>query len=586
MRFTGGMIAFAALAVLIVPPSHGFSVVSPALAAFQRAAVVLPKLQAFQRATAEAEAAEPITLEVVVTDAKSRPIKDLKPGDLELIDAGETRAVDAVRLEGGGRRIIGIFLDEFHVRAGEPTTRARAALNHLVDALLRDGDMVALVKPLDPLHAITFTQDRAVIRQVIAAFEGHAGNYTPRTDFERNFMSRQPEAAEAARTQVVSAALQSLARFLGDQEGRKALIFVSEGFRPGQPRAIVYAASRNGVAIYPLDPDPETEDGEALLRSIAEQTGGAASINDSNLAPALAQALADLDQYFVLSFPPSGAADGRFHPVQVRVKRPGAQARSRSGYWAPDAKVAAAVAKAAAARSAPIFRASRSSPYIRPWIGMSRGPDGLTSVTVTWESDAPPPRNQRVASILVKAIANDGSVLFENRIGAGDVDRAIFNAPPGYVVLEMAIQSSSGAALDTDYRGISVPNLQVTRPTFATPQVFRTRTARDFAEMSRNLDSVPVASRTFSRTERLLIRAAAYGPGNGSPIITARLLNRRGILMRSLQAVEAPLPPDTVQFDVPLASLAPDEYRVELAAINATGPRDEVKEILSFRVTN
>ena len=177
-------------------------------------------------------------------------------------------------------------------------------------------------------------------------------------------------------------------------------------------------------------------------------------------------------------------------------------------------------------------------------------------------------------------------MLFEDRIGAGDVDRAVFNAPPGYVALEMAIQSSSGAELDTDYRGISVPNLQVTKPTFATPQVFRTRTARDFTETSRKVDAVPVASRVFSRTERLLIRVPAYGPGNSSPIITARLLNRRGMPMRSLQVVDASLPPGTVQFDLPLASLAPDEYRVELAAANATGPRDEAKEILSFRVTN
>ena len=86
--------------------------------------------------------------------------------------------------------------------------------------------------------------------------------------------------------------------------------------------------------------------------------------------------------------------------------------------------------------------------------------------------------------------------------------------------------------------------------------------------------------------ERLLIRVPAYGPGNNSPIITARLLNRRGIPMRSLQVVDASLPPGTVQFDLPLASLAPDEYRVELAAANATGPRDEAKEILPFRVTN
>jgi len=530
---------------------------------------------------------EQVTLDIVVTDARSRPIKDLQPGDLELIDAGETRTVEAVRLQEGGGRIIGIFLDEFHVRAGETTIRARAALTHFVDTLLRDGDMVALVKPLDPLHAITFTQDRALIRNVIAGFDGHAGDYTPRTEFERNFMSRNPRTAEATRAQVVSAALQSLARRLGDhQQARKALFFVSEGFRPTQPRAIVYAANRNGVAFYPLDPNPEAADDEAMLRSIAEQTGGAASINDADLAPAIARAVADLDHYFVLSFPPSGPADGRFHQVQVTVKRPGAQARSRSGYWAPDAKAAAAAAKAAAPRPVLPFKAAHSSPFIRPWIGMSRGPNGMTSVTVTWEPGATPPRNQRVASIVVKAMANDGTVLFEERIGAGDVDRATFNAPPGYVALEMEIQSSSGAALDTDYRGISVPNLQVTRPTFATPQVLRTRTLRDFAEMSQNLDAVPVASRTFSRTERLLIRVPAYGAGNSLPTVTARLLNRRGIPMRELSVVDAPLPPGTIQFDLPLAGLAPDEYRVELAAANATGPRDEAKEMIPFRVTN
>jgi hypothetical protein len=352
----------------------------------------------------------------------------------------------------------------------------------------------------------------------------------------------------------------------------------------------VYAANRNRVAVYALDPDPDETDGESMLRSIAEQTGGAASINEGDLVPAVAQAVADLDHYFELTFAPSGPADGRFHPVQfhpvqVSVKRTGAHARSRSGYWAPDAKVAA-LANAIAPKPVLPFKPSRSSPYIHPWIGMSRGPDGLTSVTVTWESAAPPPRNMRVASILVKAIANDGTVLFESHVGAGDADRATFDAPPGYIALEMELQSSSGTALDTDYRGISVPNLQVTKPTFATPQVLRTRTARDFAEMSQRIDAIPVASRTFSRTERLLIRVPAYGQGNSVPVVTARLLNRRGLPMRSLDVVDAPLPSGTVQFDLPLSSLAPDEYRVELTAVSATGPRDEAKELVPFRVTN
>ena len=578
MRFTGVAVGCATVIALTFPPSTGFGVVTRDLAAFQRADA--------EKSAQVGAVDEPVTLDVVVIDAKSRPLKDLQPGDIELTDAGESRVVETVRLQAGGGRVIGIFLDEFHVRAGDATVRARAALTRLVDTLLRDEDVVALVKPLDPLHAITFTQDRVLIRQVIAAFEGHAGDYTPRTEFERNFMSRHPETAQATRAQVVSAALQSLSRRLGEQQGRKALILVSEGFRPAQPRAIIHAANRNGVAVYPLDPHPEIAEGESMLQSIAEQTGGTASINATDLVPTIAQAVADLDHYFVLSFQRSGPADGRFHPVQVRVKRTGAQARSRSGYWAPDAKAAASALKAAATRSVLPFRSSRSSPYIRPWIGMSRGPAGLTSVTVTWEAGAAPPRNQRVASILIKAIANDGTVLFENRVGAGEVERATFNAPPGYVALEMALQSTSGAPLDTDYRGISVPNLQVTRPTFATPQVLRTRTARDFAEVSQNIDAVPVASRTFSRTERLLIRAPAYGPGNSTLTVTARLLNRRGIPMRSLQVIDAPLPAGTVQFALPLASLAPDEYRVELSAANRTAPRDEAKEIVAFRVTN
>src|SRR5688572_11316636 len=255
---------------------------------------------------------EAVTLDVVVTDAQSRPVKDLRPADLELTDAGEPRAVETVRLQTDGGRVVGIFLDEFHVRAGDATLRARAALTHLVDAVLRDGDAVALVKPLDPLHAITFTQDRAVIRTVIASFEGHAGDYTPRTDFERNYMSRDPRTAEATRAQVVSAALQSLARRLGMQQpGRKALIFVSEGFQPAQPRAIVFAANRNSVAFYALDPNPEAADHESMLRSISEQTGGTASIDVADLAPAVTQALADLDHYFVLSFTPPGPGYGR-----------------------------------------------------------------------------------------------------------------------------------------------------------------------------------------------------------------------------------------------------------------------------------
>jgi VWFA-related protein len=528
-----------------------------------------------------------VAFDIVVTDARSKPLAALRPEDIELSDAGIVRSVERVERQADGNRVIGIFLDEFHVRSGESTSRAKSALTRFVESQLRDGDIVAIAKPLDPLHAIAFTNDRTAIRAALEAFEGHAGDYTPRSEFERNFMSRDPKTADATRAQVVSAALQALSRRLGEQHGgRKALIVVSEGFRPPQPRQITYAANRNGVAIHAIDPGIEPGEHDPMLQSLARQTGGHASTNEADLTPALTQATLELDHYFLVTFEPVDAGDGRFHPVEVRMRRAGTVARARSGYWAHDASLAAAAELAAKPRYILPFRPAHSSQYIRPWVGMSRGRDGLTTVTITWEPGAAPPRNQRVASINVKATAADGTVLFDDRIGAGDLDRAAFDAPPGPIAIEMAIHSASGAPLDTDYRGVTVPNLVVSKPTIATPQVLRTRTARQFSDASRNPNAMPAASRTFSRTERLIIRVPAYGAGGSQPHLAAHLMNRRGSVMGALPRIEDALPDGPVQFDLRLAALAPGEYRVEFTASNTSGTPDEVREMLVFRVTD
>ena len=56
--------------------------------------------------------------------------------------------------------------------------------------------------------------------------------------------------------------------------------------------------------------------------------------------------------------------------------------------------------------------------------------------------------------------------------------------------------------------------------------------------------------------------------------------------MRQLVRVPAELPPGILQFDLPLSSLAPDEYRVELVAADDRGSRDEAREVVVFRIIN
>jgi hypothetical protein len=184
-----------------------------------------------------------------------------------------------------------------------------------------------------------------------------------------------------------------------------------------------------------------------------------------------------------------------------------------------------------------------------------------------------------VGSVDLKAMNGDGQVLFDAPL----TSRATFPAPPGIIHLEMTILGIDGKTLDTDFRGIQVPDLRVTRLTFASLEVMRTRSAREFAEVSASPAASPAPSREFSRAERLLLRVPVYTASGAVATVTATLLNRLGTPMRVLNPVASSLPAEIVQFDLPLSSLAPDDYRVEL---KATAGVEEARALLLFRVTN
>jgi VWFA-related protein len=537
-----------------------------------------------------------IRLDAIVTDRNDRPIRDLQTSDFEISDNGQNRPVDSATLESGrDGRLIAIFLDDYHVEAGD-SARARAALTQFIDSELRPNDLVAVMKPLDSLKAIQITENRDALRSAIDGFEGRKGDYAPRTPFEESLMSRAPAAADAGRAQVVSSALQALTLRIGAmRDGRKTIVLVSEGFAPSLARgsdsltaslrAVVYAANRYGVAIYPIDPrvpstgnDPDQT--MSSLQSLANQTGGEATINNADLIAVMEQSARDLDNYYELSYRPGGAGDGKFHPVGVRVKRPGAQIRTRSGYWAPSAEALRLAAGPMPRAISMAAKPPHASTLIHPWFGTSRGLDGLTTVVVTWEPGSAPPRNQHIGSVVLKATADDGRVLFQDRVDS----RAAFDAAPGHIQLEMTVQGIDGKTLDSDYRGMDVPNLRVSRPTIATPQILRTRNAREFAAESVSVDVAPAASREFSRTERLLVRIPVYSADDSAPAVTATLMNRAGTPIESLSRVPAALPAGMIQFDLPLARFPPEDYRIEVVATTPSGA--EAKSVILFRVTN
>jgi hypothetical protein len=136
--------------------------------------------------------------------------------------------------------------------------------------------------------------------------------------------------------------------------------------------------------------------------------------------------------------------------------------------------------------------------------------------------------------------------------------------------------------LDSETREIAIPDLTSTQTMIGTPEVLRARTARELQQLKSDSAGIPIASREFSRTDRLIIRVPAYGPGGTTPTLSVHLLSRAGSAMSEL----APAPAPTAgmqQVELPLAALAPGEYVVE---IKATGEGGEATEHVGFRVTS
>src|SRR5262245_48801013 len=406
-------------------------------------------------------------------------------------------------------------------------------------------------------------------------------------------------------------------------------------------RDIYDTANKSNVAIYAVDPRglPGFEfdineniniqtDSKYLsstmdtLRVLAENTDGRAIVNRNDIATGMKAITRDQSAYYLIGYNSSQApSDGKFHEIKVRVKRPGVQVRARKGYWALNQEqTARALAPPKPAVPKPVENAIASATarpskatIVRTWLGNSRGDNGKTRVTFIWEplpkalGDRPDGREEP-ARVSLMALGADGSLVFRGRVpdaalasaaapSAGGADassprqgsartrgasRVVFDAPPGKVQLRISVEGASSQVLDTEVREIAVPDLTSAQPTLGTPSVLRARTLPEFNRLKADADATPIAAREFARTERLLIRIPAYGPGGTSPSLKVHVLNRAGSAMSELQAAPSPKAGEQ-QIELPLAAFPPGEYVVEIKAGDQDG---DAKELVGFRVTS
>ena len=89
---------------------------------------------------------------------------------------------------------------------------------------------------------------------------------------------------------------------------------------------VVQSANRGNVTIHTLDPRPLGSSefgGNMVLRRFSDETGGRAIFNTNDHAEHLDDVFDDASAYYLVGYAPTREmADGKFHKIDVEVKRP------------------------------------------------------------------------------------------------------------------------------------------------------------------------------------------------------------------------------------------------------------------------
>lgn len=502
-------------------------------------------------------------------------------------------------------RIVGIYLDEYHLASGSAFEQARARLAAFVRTELGPRDLVVTARPLDGLGRLRLTTDRDAAAVTIERVRARADDYAPASDFERQFFAGAPARIAESRRQLTWSGLDALISHLGRMPaGRKTLLVLSDGVQQARgalrregvmvgPEQVTRAANLSRVAVYalrpsPVPPAPTGDDGAQVrdesMGALARQTTGATFDGVQAIATGLSRVRAESGQYYVLTLGPELTlpADGQMVALSVSSSVRGVQVRARSGVARAYERPHDVFAPSPVAAALAIPR--HASPLVQVWVGQTPSREGRTRVEIVWEpaprvpgtgtSGAPPARVALSASRLGGDELFAGSLLAAGAtrlVATPGASHASFDAPPGPLLLRMDILDGAGRVLDRDVRDIAVaglpPDVGVN-----TPAVFR---ARSLPELRAIHDDeagtlvAPVAGRRFTRTDRLVVRFTPISPHTLTPDVSVRL-TRFGAVVRNLALTAISAASNRWQIDLPLAPLAAGRYTLEFEARAST----------------
>jgi VWFA-related protein len=271
-------------------------------------------------------AADVVTIQASVKDGRGRVLSGLTPADFEIRDNGELRPILSLRSDRQSPLSVAVLVDmSGSMRVSGKAAMARQAYASLI-AQLRQGQDEAAVFTFDSaLHERQpFTTDLSMLKGALAEFEpfGSTSLYDATAAAARRLASRT--GAHKAIVVLTDGLDTSSAMTAEEVSGLASSIDVP----------VFIVATVPSLDARVLMENAERPRAEAAdLRDLSEWTGGK-FVFASTMVETIVTAsnlVDELRQQYVLSIEAAGVKEWR--RLDVRVKRPAAKVKARSGYY-------------------------------------------------------------------------------------------------------------------------------------------------------------------------------------------------------------------------------------------------------------
>ena len=338
---------------------------------------------------------------------------------------------------------------------------------------------------------------------------------------------------------------------------------------------MMQTANRSNVSFYPVDPGrlfsgTHTLDSNRALEMMVSMTDGLRISETAMFESGLRRMVDDLGNYYLLGYYSPAEADGRFHNITVRVKRPGVQVRARAGYLA--AKAGDAVKTTTSTASPDVSETKMLAQALSPLASFSRELPLRLQASAAWTRD-------RLAVVRTVAELSRSTANGDDWGRGGQIEATLMNSSgkpvakgsaslaPGTFSAQISIAPAVALEPD-DYKVIvrakGVAALGSTESAIFTLNADPLGTGTLFFRRVGPRE-IPTADLRFRRTERLVVET----PVSLGTDIAARLLGRTGAFLNVPLTATLREDADGTRWrrvEVTLAPLAVGDYIVETTA--------------------